>query len=143
MKKVLLVVLSLCLVWMMIAGAAAEQVDLSKLSDTEFLELYARMQQELITRHIEKTAKLQIGTYVGGKDIPTGRYILTAAGTEKQYGIVSLRAAADDPDDWPSKLYKFNDGDDDYSVFVTIEEGDTLVIPFPYTLTVYPGVLFQ
>ncbi len=31
----------------------------------------------------------------------------------------------------PSKLYEFVDDDDVYSIFVTIEEGDMLVLPSP------------
>ncbi len=30
-----------------------------------------------------------------------------------------------------------------HSVFVTIEEGDTLILPFPYTLTISGGVIFK
>ena len=32
---------------------------------------------------------------------------------------------------------------DGYSVYVTIEEGDTLIVPYPYTLTIYAGVMFE
>lgn len=44
---------------------------------------------------------------------------------------------------YPSKLYEHKHGDDVYSVFITIEEGDTLTMSFPYTLTISGGVLFK
>ena len=56
---------------------------------------------------------------------------------------VQAEIAARKIDDYPSKLYEHKHGDDVYSVFVTIEEGDTLIIPFPYTLTISAGVMFK
>ena len=41
------------------------------------------------------------------------------------------------------KLVEYKDGDDSYSVFVTIEDGDTLILPFPYTLTISGGAKFK
>ena len=107
------------------------------------LTLLAEVQAEIAARKIEKTANLTAGTYIGGRDIPVGNYILTAAGSEDEHGIVSLRSVNDPLDDYPSKLYEHKHGDDVYSVFVTIEEGDTLIIPFPYTLTISAGVMFK
>lgn len=101
------------------------------------------VQSEIVTRKIEKTAHLTAGTYIGGRDIPVGTYILAAAGTEDEHGIVSLRSVNDPADDYPSKLYEHKRGGDVYSVFVTIEEGDTLILPFPYTLTISSGVMFK
>ena len=49
----------------------------------------------------------------------------------------------DPADGYPSKLYELKDGDDSYSVFVRIEEGDTLILPFPYTLTISGGAKFK
>ena len=49
----------------------------------------------------------------------------------------------DAENDWPSKLYEFRRAQDGYSVYVTIEEGDTLIVPYPYTLTISAGVMFE
>lgn len=46
-------------------------------------------------------------------------------------------------DDYPSKLCKYKVGNDTYSVFIIIEKGATLIISFPYTLTIFAGVIFQ
>ena len=84
----------------------------------------------------EKTVNLTAGTYIGGRDIPVRTYILATAGIEDKHGIVGLRSVNDLLDDYPSKFHEHNHSDDVYSVFVTIEEGDTLIIPFPYTPTI-------
>ena len=144
MKKTLALILTVCLLAAPMAFASAEDVtDLSSLNGKQLVALLAEVQSEIVSRHIEKTASLTAGTYIGGRDIPAGSYILSTAGTEDEFGIVSLRSVNDPAEDYPSKLYEFKHGDDRYSVFVTIEEGDTLILPFPYTLTISGGVLFQ
>ena len=146
MKKLLAFVLMLCLLSGCFAASVAESVnpmDLSVLNNTELLALLSAVQTEIAARKIEKTAHLTAGTYIGGRDIPVGTYVLTAAGTEDEHGIVSLRAASDPADDYPSKLYEHKLGDAVYSVFITIEEGDTLILPFAYTLTISGGVMFK
>ena len=144
MKKTLALILTVCLLAVPMAFAPAEDVtDLSSLNDEQLVALLAEVQNEIVTRHIEKTASLTAGTYIGGRDVPVGSYVLATAGTEDDYGIVSLRSVNDPADKYPSKLYEYKDGDDSYSVFVTIEDGDTLIRPFPYTLTISGGVMFQ
>ena len=144
MKKTLALILTVCLLAAPMAFASAENTtDLSLLKDEQLVALLAEVQSEIVARHIEKTASLTAGTYIGGRDIPAGSYILSTAGTEDEFGIVSLRSVNDPAEDYPSTLYEFKHGDDRYSVFVTIEEGDTLILPFPYTLTISGGVLFQ
>ena len=144
MKKTLVLFLIVCLLAVPVAFASAEDAaDLSSLNDEQLVALLAEVQSEIVARHIEKTASLTAGTYIGGRDIPAGSYVLATAGTKDDYGIVSLRSVNDPAEEYPSKLYEYKDGDDIYSVFVTIDEGDTLILPFPYTLTISSGVKFK
>lgn len=144
MKKTLVLFLTVCLLAVPMAFAPAEDVtDLSVLNDEQLVALLAEVQGEIVARHIEKTASLPAGTYIGGRDVPAGSYVLATAGTEDEFGIVSLRSVNDPAEGYPSKLYELKDGDDSYSVFVTIEEGDTLILPFPYTLTISGGAKFK
>lgn len=144
MKKLMALILTLCLLVASSTVAVAEAaIDFSAYSDAELLVLLAEVQSEIAARKIQKTAHLTAGTYIGGRDIPVGTYILAAAGTEGEHGIVSLRSVNDPEDDYPSKLYEHKHGVDVYSVFVTIEEGDTLILPFPYNLTISGGVMFK
>ncbi len=146
MKKLPGLLLSLLLIMTFLGIGCAEEnaiIDFSVYDDDELLALLTSVQNEVVNRRIEKTAHLTAGTYVGGRDIPVGSYILTAEGTEDDGGIISLRSVNDPENDWPSKLYEFIDGDKTYSVFVTIEEGDTLILPFPYAIKISVGVMFH
>lgn len=121
----------------------AEAPDFSAMSDDELIAQLAALQSEIVARDIEKTAALTAGTYIGGRDIPAGDYILASAGEEGDAGIVSLRSVNDPEDEYPSKLYEFNFASEGYTVYITVEEGDELVVPYPYTLTVSAGVKFE
>lgn len=142
MKKILTALLLACLALSPLA-CLAEPADLSAYDDSALVALLQQVQDEIVARGIEKTAHLNAGTYVGGRDIPIGSYILTSAGAEEDYGIVSLRSVNDPEDDYPSKLYEFTQEPTDYSAFVAIEEGDTLVLPYPYDLTISAGITFK
>ena len=140
MKKLLIALTILCLA---LPAALAEAPALDAYSDEALVELLRQVQDEIAARNIEKTAHLTAGTYVGGRDIPVGSYILTSAGVEDDFGIISLRSVNDPADDFPSKLYEFQREPSDYSVFVAIEEGDTLVTPYAYDLTISAGITFR
>ena len=142
MKKLLCVLAAACL----LLGAAlafAEAPEASAAPDDELAAQLAALQSEIVARDIEKTAALTAGTYIGGRDIPAGDYILASAGEEGDAGIVSLRSVNDPEDEYPSKLYEFNFASEGYTVYITVEEGDELVVPYPYTLTVSAGVKFE
>lgn len=143
MKKALATLLVICLMAAPIMTGLAESVDLSAFDDEQLLALLSQVQAEIVARRIEKTAELPAGTYVGGKDIPAGTYILASNGSEKDSGIVSLRASYDADNDWPSKLYEFTKSSEHYTVYLTIEDGDTLVLPYAFTLTISGGVVFK
>ena len=112
----------------------AEALVLSAYTDSELLE---QVQAEVMSRHIQKTATLQASTYTGGRDVPVGSYILTNIGTWCQDGIILLCPVNDPEKLYPSKLYEFVDAKDGFTVFVVIKEGDTLVLPCPYTITMH------
>ena len=71
-----------------------------------------------------------------------------AQGTEDHHEkrisrILSLGAAEDDPDGYPTKLYEFIRAANHDTVHLTIEDGDTPVLPFAFTLTISSGVKFR
>ena len=71
MKKLILLLVALLLV--ACAGIAlSEGIDLAGLSDNEIVAMLNRVQKEVVDRHIERTATLASGAYIGGKDIPAG-----------------------------------------------------------------------
>lgn len=64
-------------------------------------------------------------------------------GVRSQDGIISLRSVNDPEKSYPSKLYEFIHAEEGVTVFVVIEEGDTLVLPCPYTITIHGGFVFE
>ena len=136
----------ICLVALAVScllAVAAETVDLSGLSDDEIEALLNQVQEEIISRGIEKTASLEAGCYTGGVDIPVGKYTLLCKTNAGQYGIVQLSAADDDPDGYPSLLYDFVGSDSEKNYYITIEEGGILNLPFPCQLQISAGVQFK
>ena len=141
MRKLLGVALVVCMMCMPVGFALAESLDFSGYTDEVIVELLTQIQEEIVARNIEKTAVLQMGTYVGGKNIPVGSYTLVGAGKASEFGIISL-GPVDDEDTYPSKLYEFFHHGNDCSVFIFVEEGDVLELPFPCNLTI-SNIVFQ
>lgn len=142
-KRIALILMAVLMALTCTAACAEGAADLSAYSDSELMALLGDVQGEIASRHIEKTAQLTAGTYIGGQDIPAGTYVLATAGDEEDYGIISLRSVNDSEDEYPSKLYEFEYGEDEYSIFLNIEKGDTLIVPFSCTLTISGGIMFK
>ena len=129
---------------LLIPAAQADTIDLSGLSDEEVIELLDKINAELVSRGIEKSATLPAGKYVGGKDLPAGVYIITCKTDDDHHGIVWVSAAADDLNSqYPSILYEHVSFNSEEQFRVTIEEGGILNLPFTATLTISPGLLYK
>lgn len=143
MKKWLVIVLVLCMALTSGSVVIADQIDLGTLTDQEIIALLNQVQGEIVQRRIEKSALLRAGTYVGGKDLPVGSYILAGSGSEGEFGIISLRASSDPKDNFPSKLYEFCESEKEFIMFVSIDKDDTLVLPYAFNVTISSGALFK
>lgn len=139
MKRLLTAVVIACLMMTFSLPALGAETDLSVYSNEELMEVLRQVQAELVSRRIQKSAILQAGQYVGGREVPVGSYILSHEAGQKPGGIVWLRSA----NDQPNKLYEYVDDKDAFSTYVFIEEGDILDLPCTYTLTVYAGLVFE
>lgn len=129
---------------LVIPAAFADVPDISALTDDEIVELLGRVNEELVSRGISKSAELPAGKYVGGKDLPAGAYIITCKTDENHHGIVWVSAAADDLNNqYPSILYEHVSFSSEEQFRVTIEEGGILNLPFSATLTISSGMLFK
>ena len=89
MRKVMAVVFALVIMTCS-SFSMAEGIDISTLSDDELVALMARVQEEIVARHIEGTANLAGGTYIVGKDIPAGSYIYTCLASGEDWGNAQL-----------------------------------------------------
>ena len=137
-------VLLLLVCLLLIPVAVADTEDLSSLSDDEIIELLEKVNEEIVSRGIAKSAELPVGKYIGGKDLPVGSYIITCKTDEKHHGIVWVSAAADDLNNqYPSILYEHVSFSSEEKFRVTIEDGGILNLPFAATVTISAGMLFK
>lgn len=128
----------------LISVSFASTADLSAMTNDEIIALLDQVNQEIVSRGIQKTASLPAGKYVGGKDLPVGAYILTCKTDDNHHGIVWVSAAADDLNNqYPSILYEHISFSKEEQFRISIEEGGILSLPFSATLTISSGLLFQ
>lgn len=129
---------------LLVPFACAETVDLSRMSDAEVVELLNRVNAEIVSRGISKTAKLPQGAYIAGKDLPAGKYILTVMATGNDWGNVTVYS---DGGKGRQLLWEVvtapEAGQDPETIFVTLSEGDELKSGVPFSLTIMAGAVFQ
>ena len=129
---------------LLVPFACAETVDLSRMSDTEVVELLNQVNAEIVSRGISKTAKLPQGAYIAGKDLPAGKYILTVMATGNDWGNVTVYSEGG-----KGRLLLWEvvtapeAGEDPETIFVTLSEGDELKSGVPFSLTIMAGAVFQ
>ena len=134
--------LLVCLLLISVSSAAT--VDFSSLSDQDLLDLLTQVNQEVVNRGLNKTAKLPQGGYIAGKDLPTGRYIFTSMAKEDDWGNLTVKA-----DEGKGQLILWEviaaakKGEDPEAVFITLNKGDKLESGVPFSLTIMSGALFQ
>ena len=122
----------------------AEGIDISTLSDDELVALMARVQEEIVARHIEGTANLAGGTYIVGKDIQAGSYIYTCLASGEDWGNVTIYSKKGEGDQLFWEVVSApEDGDEPESFFITLNPDDQLKSGVPFSLTIYAGVMFK
>lgn len=83
-----------------------------------------------------KTVELKAGRYIGGQDIPVGKYRLDCKTDADTSGIVSLSSANDDLDkQFPSLIYEYVDHNIEKSYYIPLQEKGVLDVPFEATLS--------
>lgn len=143
-RRMILCILAISILITLSNTTLAETVDMSKYKDDEIISLLELIQGEVVSRSLEKTATIEAGQYVGGKDIPVGSYILICKTDANHHGIVWLSAADDNlEEDYPSKLYEHISFDREESFYIDIEEGGILNVPFTAQLRISSGVMFK
>ena len=74
-----------------LTAQAMEMPDLSACTNEEVVALLDYVQGEIAGRKIERTATLEKGNNIGGKDIPAGDYVLRKEANDGDSGIIYLR----------------------------------------------------
>ena len=143
MRKVMAVVFALVIMTCS-SFSMAEGIDISTLSDDELVALMARVQEEIVARHIEGTANLAGGTYIVGKDIPAGSYIYTCLASGEDWGNVTIYSEKGEGDQqfW-EVVAAPEDGEEPESFFITLNPDDQLKSGVPFSLTIYAGMMFK
>ena len=125
----------------------ADSLDLSGYDDTALVELLGQVQQEVADRHIEKTAELQAGDYIGGREVPEGTYIWTCMASGDDWGNVTVYSLDDNGDHDKQSFWEVvsapEAGEEQDSFLITINEGDELSSSVPFSLTIYAGAAFK
>jgi len=78
---------SLILVGIPVAFASGI-IDFSVYTDEELIAIVAELNTELVARGIEKTATITPGSYLVGRDIPAGKYVLTNENADATYYLI-------------------------------------------------------
>lgn len=143
MRKVMAVVFALVIMTCS-SFSMAEGIDISTLSDDELVVLMARVQEEIVARHIEGTANLAGGTYIVGKDIPAGSYIYTCLASGEDWGNVTIYSEKGEGDQQFWEVVAAPEyGEEPESFFITLNPDDQLKSGVPFSLTIYAGVMFK
>ena len=127
-----------------IPTALADKVDLSLMTDDEVVALLTQVNDEIVSRGINKTASLPQGSYFGGKDIPVGKYIFVCKAKGDDWGNVTVKT-----DGGNGKLVLWEvvsapkDGEEPEEIFITLGEGDELNSGVPFTLSIMSGAIFK
>ena len=113
-------------------------LDLSEYTDEEIVELLSLVNQEIVDRHIEKTATLPEGTYTIGVDIPAGKYIYTPINTDGWWGNITLYN-----DDTQEEEILHEMVDEDGKFYIVLQDGNVFVSDEEFNLTIRSGALFE
>ena len=114
------------------------------LSDDALVALMARVQEEIVARHIEGTANLAGGTYIVGMDFLAGPYIYTCLASGEDWGNVTIYSEKGEGDQqfW-EVVTAPEDGEEPESFFITLSPDDQLKSGVPFSLMIYAGVMFN
>ncbi len=122
----------------------ADIPDISQCTDEEIVQLLQIVNAELVNRNINRTANIQPGEYIGGKDIPVGSYELHIDEVKDSLNSLYILKSADDTTLGNTTLYEIlNEGDGPASYYITLGEGYVLNTSLPCTLTISNGITFQ
>lgn len=139
MKKLITTLLLLILL-LNTCSAFAVDIDLSKYSDDELKEIFALLNEEMLTRKIVKSAKLPVGRYTVGVDIPSGKFVIEMADKSKHSGpIINIYA-----DDTLSKqsFHEWLEGPED-TMIIELKSGNVLETDETIIISTFVGITFE
>lgn len=139
MKKVFAFLLVICML-AVTATSFAAGVNLKKMTDDEIVQLLKDVQNELVKRKIEKSAKMPAGKYIVGRDFPAGCYMLKINAKGDDWGNLTVKG---DKGSGSLKEWEVVSADNPETFFFTLEKDDELACAVPFILTISAGVKFE
>ena len=134
----------LAVLLLLVPAAVADTADLSALSDDEVIALLDKVNEEIVRRGINKTAKLPEGSYIAGNDLPAGKYIFTCLATGDDWGNVTVYSDGGKGKQILWNIVSAPENDEEpATMFITLNQGDELKSGVPFSLTIMSGALFQ
>jgi len=138
MKKIIVMLLLVCLSLPLTVTADVSMPDLTEYSTEDLIALKTLIAQEMLERGIEKQATVPIGKYIIGVDIPAGTYTLKPAKsgfTIHVYPNVNKTGTYD-------YIYGEFVKSTEYIGKIELPEGQVLEIDANVIFTVYTGISF-
>lgn len=152
MRNKLIAILCSTFMIFSVTTVSASVIDFSQYSDEEVTEILAEVNQEISNRGILKTAHLEKGIYLVGRDIPAGTYTLHCIYNESD-GAADCSIYSDYNDmGWDTILDYIPVFPADYDTLydrgeltrvIRLEEGYGVSIDYPMDLTIFKGVIFE
>jgi len=121
-------------------SALAVDIDFSKYTDEELKEVFELLNEEMLNRKIVKSAKIPVGRYIIGTDIPAGKYVIEMADKTKYSGPI-IKVYLDDTLS-KTTFSEWLEGPDDTMVIElkkdnVIETDETIII------STFVGITFE
>lgn len=142
MKKLIANII-ICSILLGTTCLAASSINLSDLTDDELIELQYDVLQEMMDRHVNKTASLKAGTYICGIDFPAGSYDINPQDGVTEYSVTG-GTVEDNGDLGGVDIYEsYNEEDTDKTYHGTFVENMWIEVDEPFTMTIFSGAVFE
>ena len=142
--RLLSVICAVLLLSVLTFPCLAESIDLSSFTDDDIIALLEQVNQEIVTRGIQKTATLAKGTYIVGRDIPVGSYVFTCLAAGDDWGNITVYSEQGAGKQLLWEVVSApEDGEDPETIFMTLHDGDQLKSGVSFSLTISGGVMFK
>ena len=135
MKKIICLII--LFIFLLVSCMNVYALDLSNYTDEDLSLLYEQLMDEMNERCIEKIAHLEAGKYIGGRDIPTGDYLIFVDNTNGADDIKIKYTCKSD-------LFQSGSGiisaGKTFRMYVTVYESDILLTDGKIDLILNPQV---
>ena len=140
MKRFMTILLTIVLISMAMASADS-LIDLTKYSDSQLKEILFLVNQEMVDRKIVKQAKVPVGQYTVGPDIPAGKYEISEQEVSTIMGpFIQVYSNRDEKTPKKEFSYIMNPAE---TIVVELKNGYFFETNQPIILKIFTGISFE